>query len=245
MPSLQSAQFRHTIHFLTILREGENLYLAGGDATARGLALFDLERGNLQHCEKWITENANHDAAADQLCVVYPDAGANLLFLRQHPRERIRHQEIALEAARRLGDRAAEGRQLANLGSCYIELGEPQRAIELYQERLTLAREIGDRRGEGIAYGNLGVAYADLGAARQAIEFYEQHLNIAREVHDRRGESSALGNLGAAYSDLGETGRAIGKSDRQAIGCLAQGRELEYERAVTHPNHTHISFSHA
>lgn len=100
MPSFRQANLRHVIHYLAVLHDAEKLYLEGGDALARGLALIDLEWANVQLCQKWTTGNAERDTAAAELCVVYPDAGANILFLRQHPRERIRYQEIALATAR-------------------------------------------------------------------------------------------------------------------------------------------------
>ena len=88
-------------------------------------------------------------------------------------------------------------------------LGQPQRAIDFFQQHLVIAREIGDRRGEGQALGNLGLAYADLGQPQRAIDFHQQALVISREIGDRRGEGNALGNLGLAYADLGQPQRAI------------------------------------
>ena len=109
-----------------------------------------------------------------------------------------------------IGDRRGEGTALGNLGIAYTDLGQVEKAIGFYEQRLAIAREIGDRRGEGNALGNLGIAYAALGQVEQAIGFYEQHLAIAREIGDRRGEGAALGNLGLAYADLGQVEKAIG-----------------------------------
>jgi tetratricopeptide (TPR) repeat protein len=121
----------------------------------------------------------------------------------------------ALEIAKRLGDRRAEGRALGNLGVAYRSLGEYRRAIEYHEKHLAIARGVGDRRGEGAALGNLGIAYASLGEYRRAIEFHEQALAIYREIGDRRGEGATLGNLGIAYASLGEYRRAIEYYDEQ------------------------------
>ena len=51
---------------------------------------------------------------------------------------------------------------MGSLGDAYRVLGEPQRAIEFFEQALPIMREIGDRSGEGIALGNLGLAYANL-----------------------------------------------------------------------------------
>ena len=79
------------------------------------------------------------------------------------------------EAVRRAMTPERVGRLLGTVGIAYYRLGQVERAIGFYEQRLVIAREIGDRRGEGIALGNLGIAYADLGQVERAIDFYEQH----------------------------------------------------------------------
>lgn len=204
------AQRRHAEHYLSVLRSAKRLYKQGHESVRAGLALFDLERPNIEAGQRWAAERAESDESAARLCCDYPGAGVYCLNLRQHPRrEWIPWLEAALAAARRLKNRGAEGAHLGNLGLAYTDLGEPQRAIEYHEKALVISREFGDRRAEGSILGNLGLAYADLGETRRAIEFYEQQLAIVREIGDRRGEGNALGNLGAAYYVLGETRRAI------------------------------------
>jgi tetratricopeptide (TPR) repeat protein len=200
---------RHATHYKNVLAAAEELYHSGGEALLRGLALFDLEWGNIDAGHAWVAaQDATTDQDISQLGTAYPDA-ANILHLRQHAHERIRWLEIALAAAGRIKDRVGEGIALGNLGNAYLDLGETQKAIDLYQQALIIDREIGHRRREGTDLGNLGVAHKKFGETKRAIEFYEQQLVIVREIGDRRGEGSALGNLGNVYLDLGETQRAI------------------------------------
>ena len=98
---------------------------------------------------------------------------------------------------------------MGNLGLAYADLGQTERAIELYGQRLAIAHEFGDGWGECSALGNLGLAYAKLGQPEKAIEFHEQALVIEREIGDSRGAGNALGNLGLAYAVLGKTKKAI------------------------------------
>jgi len=200
---------RFATHYKDVLAAANKLYL-DGEWLLRGLALFDLEWGNIQAGHTWVAAQTDAaDADVARLGMSYPGAGVYVLDLRQHPQERIRWLEIALTVARRLQDRVNEGAALGNLGLAYGDLGETRCAIEFFEQRLTIACEIGDRRGEGNALGSLGNAYIVLGETRRAIHFYEQRLTIAREIGDRRGEGNALGNLGTAYAHLGETRRAI------------------------------------
>ena len=203
-------QKRFATHYRNVLAATKNLYKEGSESLLHGLALFDLEWGNIQAGHAWVAAHADtSDADVARLGITYPIAGLYVLDLRQHSREQIRWLEIALAAARRLQDRQGEGNALGNLGLAYTDLGETRSAIQFYEQALLIVRETGDRRGEGIGLGNLGIAYKNLGEIHRAIQFYEQALDIAREIGDRRGEGNAVGNLGNAYADLGETRRAI------------------------------------
>jgi tetratricopeptide (TPR) repeat protein len=215
-------RMRHAAHYLTVLGECEAFYNKGGDAVKNGIALFDVERRNIEAGQEWACLHSSEDEAVAGLCNIYPAVGVYVLMLRQPPRERISWSETALAAARQLKDRALEGRHLGNLGNAYKDLGETRHAIECYEQALVVLREIDDRTGEGVALSNLGSAYADLNETRRAIELYEQALVIAREIGDRRGEGNALGNLGNAYKDLGETRHAIECYEQ----CLAVAREI-------------------
>src|SRR6266852_184957 len=208
-PTRAGAQNRHAAYYKNVLADADRLYLQGGAATGQGLALFDTEWANIRTGQAWAAANAAVADSAARLCVEYPDAGAYVLFLRLHPRERIGWLETAVRAARQLGDRQGEGDTLGNLSNAYHALGDYRRAIQLLGQHLAIARELGHRRGEASTLGNLGNAYHTLGEYRRAIEFHEQHLAIARELGDRKGEGGALGNLGLAYRRLGEYRRAI------------------------------------
>lgn len=216
----EEASARHSLHYVQVLRFAEHLYLKGGDPLMDGLALLDLEWGNIQAGQAWAAVHASKNRETAWLCSAFPGVGPNCLSLRQHPRERIRWLEPALAAARQLSNRTAEEACLGELGIAFRRLGETRRAISFFLQALRIAREIGDWRDEGTALGNLGNAYADLGETRRAIQYLFQHLHISRKGGDRRGEGGVLGNLGIAYKNLGETRRAIEYFEQNlAIAC--------------------------
>jgi tetratricopeptide (TPR) repeat protein len=199
----------HARYYRAVLAQADDLYLKGNGNLTRGLQLFDQERVNIETGFAWAAAHAEQDDKAARLCIEYPNAGAYVLDLRLHPRERIAWLEAAVASAQRLGQRQSEGSALANLGLALADLGGTRQAIEHYESALSLHRESGDRRAEGAALGNLGSACAALGETRKAIEFYERYLAIAREISDRRSEGNALGNLGSAYFSLGEIRHAV------------------------------------
>lgn len=227
-----ATRMRHAIHYLTVLGECRERYLKGGDAIKSGLALFDIERRNIETGQEWTCQHQAKDTMAVQLCNQYPLVGAYVLKLRQHTRDYIFWLEAALAAARHLKERASEGGHLINVGIAYKNLGKMHLAIEHYEQALVISREISDRFIEASALGNLGNAYAISGEIQRAVEFFKQQLTIAREMGDRRSEEIALGNLGSAYRDLGETRRAIEfyeqalVIDREIGDRLGEGQDL-------------------
>jgi tetratricopeptide (TPR) repeat protein len=243
------AQKLHAGHYLQVLAAADNLYLKGGESVTQALAIFDIERTNIQAGHDCVAANQQEDDKAAEWCWKYPNAGAYCLALRHHPRERVRWLETALAAARRLKRRDWEGNALGNLGIAHDQMGEYRRAIDCHDQHLQIAREFSNRLQEGQALGNLGVAYDSLGEHRSAIEYHEQSLGIKREIGDRQGEANALGNLGLAYEGLGEYRRSIEHAEqhlqiaREIGNRLGEGRALgnlgnayhslgEYRRAI-------------
>lgn len=216
------AKQRHSGHYQSVLHEADALYEQGGEFMQQGLSLLDLEWHNIQAGQVWAATNAESDRAACDLCNSYPDAGKYVLDLRQHPRERIRWSEAALEGAKTLKRRKAAGRHLIALGDSYADLSEAQHAIDCYEQALETARGISDRRGEAEALSGLGAAYFLGGGLIKAREFHEQALELARTIKDSRVEAMALGNLGSTHYAIGEARVATVLFDQQ----LRIAREL-------------------
>jgi tetratricopeptide (TPR) repeat protein len=94
--------------------------------------------------------------------------------------------EAALAAARRAGDRAAEGRTLNNLGNAYYGLRRLVEAVDCYQQSLAICWEAGDRYSEGTALGNLGYAYQELRQPGRAAECWREAAAAMPDAGDRK-----------------------------------------------------------
>ena len=210
-----AVRLRHAQYYALIAAGADELYKQGGENVLLGLKLFDMERANIDAGWNWAREQAEEQPESmsqeiGEILLAYANATIYVGDLRYDKRrERIPQLEAALEAARRLSHKEAEGGTLGNLGLAYADLGEPRKAIQYHEQHLKIARLIGDRWSEGSALGNLGNVYAALGEPREAIQYYEQSLVIAHEIGDRQRQGNALGNLGNAYVDLGEPRKAI------------------------------------
>ncbi|MDJ0864779.1 MAG: winged helix-turn-helix domain-containing protein [Myxococcota bacterium] len=110
---------------------------------------------------------------------------------------------------RETGDRRGAWIGIDSLGSPYLALGEPLRAIKLYEAWLALARDFGDRRGEQVALTKIGSTLRSLGEPERARPYYESWLAIAREMGDRLGEGYALSYLSGLHLELGEPDEAL------------------------------------
>ena len=163
----------------------------GGDGIQTGLELFDIEKTNIQAGWDWAERNLRQSSAAASLCSSYPDAGAYVLDLRLHPREKIRWLETAVAVARQLKDRGAEGRHLGNLGNAYKNLGDARKAIEYYDQALAISREIGDRRGEGNHSWNLGLEYEKAGDLERAADLMQVCVDYERKIGHPDAEKDA------------------------------------------------------
>jgi tetratricopeptide (TPR) repeat protein len=205
----RTARLRYAEQVIRLLDQANRRYQSGGEGVLEGLACFDQERGHREAVREWLWAQPSAPNI-DKLICDEAFATVSIEELRDPVQVvRIPRWTQAVTAARKRGDRQAEGSALSNLGIAYAELGQEHISISYYEQHLAIAREIGDRRGEGNGLGNLGIAYWALGETCIAINYYEQHLAIAREMGDRRGEGRVLGNLGNAYWVLGETRKAI------------------------------------
>ncbi len=176
-------QVRFITHYQGVSIASNKLIREGGESRARGLALFDLEWDNIQAVIAWQSDIIRAGEALLAAQAEALDAGA-AFDLRQHSRELILRMELSLGLARHLQDRKMEAVALGYLGLTYATLGETNRAIEFYQQRLTIEREIGDRRGEGGALWNMSLALDELGERAQAIHHAEQALTIFEQIED-------------------------------------------------------------
>ena len=131
---------------------------------------------------------------------------------------------IALESARRAGNRQGEAWVLNNLGDALGRTHESE-GIGHLEQALAIRHEIGDRMGEAQAANNLADAYEHLGRMDEAIGLLRRALDLNRDVGDRYGEGVALSNLGAALLGVNRA--------EDGIDSLQQARRVFAEVGYT------------
>jgi DNA-binding SARP family transcriptional activator/tetratricopeptide (TPR) repeat protein len=174
-------------------------FTTAGDA----LSWYDSERVNLVAATRQAAESGQHDVAwrlPASLWIFFQS--------RNNWADCISTHRIALDSARRLGDRQGEAWVLDDLGYALGITGDGD-GIGYLEEALTIRRQIGDRIGEAHATNNLADAYRALGRKTEALEALRRALELNREVGYRLGEGVVLVNLGDVLLALDRTGEAI------------------------------------
>jgi tetratricopeptide (TPR) repeat protein len=177
------------------------------------LAWLDAERPNLVAAIS-LAADTGHDSHARDI----PLALFGFFDLRKHWAAWIATHQIALSAARRLGDRRGEGIVLNNLGVAYRQRRRFDEALTCHAQALNISESTGDRHGEGRALNNSGITYRDLRQFDDALACLQRAIATYREISDRRGEAEALYNLGKTYEEL--------RRFDDAVACFQQALTL-------------------
>ncbi|MFI9380490.1 ATP-binding protein [Kutzneria sp. NPDC052558] len=104
----------------------------------------------------------------------------------------LRSHELARQAARRLGDRAAEGWVVTNLAEGYRRMGDLEQAGRLYDEARALRGRVGDRYGLAWALAGSAFLAADLRDHTRARSLADQATQIFVEYNDIQGQALCL-----------------------------------------------------
>jgi tetratricopeptide (TPR) repeat protein len=136
-----------------------------------------------------------------------------------HPADAVAVHTEACNAARSMGDRAAEAAALVNLAVVHWQLGRYPEAIEGLDRALELFRELDDDRGAARALGNLGVVHSSTGASEQSADYHTQALDRFVALGDRVGEANTLTNLGDVLIRLGRNPEAA-EHHRRALAIF-------------------------
>ncbi|MGH3625021.1 MAG: AfsR/SARP family transcriptional regulator [Sciscionella sp.] len=131
-----------------------------------------------------------------------------------HPRDERIHcvpvADAALDSARALADRHAEGIMLADKGTGLARSGHAEDAAECYRQALALHRITGDRAHEAMTMNGLGVTLAESGALADAAESLERAHELSTELGDDLATASSVGSLGLCNAQLGNYELALG-----------------------------------
>jgi DNA-binding SARP family transcriptional activator len=133
------------------------------------------------------------------------------VFLHRRGRwhDRAATQRAALEAARRLGDRAAQARSHRHLGFADADLGRYADAERHLGRALALSEAAGDLAGQAWAHYHRNLVEGLQGRDADALAAAQRALELFQAAGDRVGQASALTDVGWYHARLGHHRQAL------------------------------------
>jgi hypothetical protein len=109
--------------------------------------------------------------------------------------EAITAMEESLRIGEKMGARSSQAINLLNLAYCHYQLGDLDRAIEMYSRARTMLASSGRLSSLQIALGNTGNVYFARQDYKTAQTYYNEAVQLARQVHDPAWEAVWSGNM--------------------------------------------------
>jgi len=158
----------------------------------RALSWARVERSNLLACLDIVTR-----AGLPAQVIALTAALASLLRHDGPWTEAIGLHTMAVQAARRLGDRLAEANAQNDQAILRYLTGDSQGAADAAATALAIYRDLGDRQGQANALNHLGNVWVGRGDYRDAADGLGEALAIYRDLGDRQGQANTLTLLGS------------------------------------------------
>jgi DNA-binding SARP family transcriptional activator/tetratricopeptide (TPR) repeat protein len=135
-------------------------------------------------------------------------------------------QEAALDALRRLGEKAGQAQAHRDIGRTLAQLGRYVEAQTQLGHAVDLYSELGDDAGRARTHHNLGWLWQAQGRYHDALGHSEEALRLFQRVGDRVGQARALNGTGWIHAQLGD--------HRRSLDCCQQALALMRELGDRH-----------
>lgn len=173
------------------------------------------ERANLLACLDHATESGPPDR------IIAFTVGLTALLRQDGPWvDAVARHQVALQAARRSGDRSHQAYFLNQLGTMRHLIGDFRASKLVLEEALGICTDLADQLGQANTQLELGIVGRFTGDYADAVQALEAALDIYRALADQRGQANALLELGACRR------RLKGTDYRAAADTLQQSLEL-------------------
>jgi DNA-binding SARP family transcriptional activator/tetratricopeptide (TPR) repeat protein len=189
------------------------------DAQDQAKRWFELERANLVTLTRRAAEIGRHEAVWR--------LAACLNVARDHDvRELLEVHELGRASAAAIGDQAAVGGCLTNMGTTYARLDDHVQAGRCFEQAYQAFRDAGDSRGEAVSQHNLGAIYLKIGKPAEAIKWHRQALAAFSTANDEWAIANVQRWLGDDYRKLDK----LDEANRHYVDSLHLSQSLRDHR---------------
>lgn len=154
-----------------------------------------------------------------------------LTMRQQHYSESIDWSNSGLDVARRLRNRALETKLLANLGWCYYQMGDYERALASFTVTEASSAQLGLLKDQMLWTNNLGLIQSQQRDYIGAEAYYKKSLDIARKLENKSAAAIALNNLAASALET----KQFDLAERYNSESLKLQREIGDKAAELYP----------
>ena len=165
----------------------------------QAITWLGTERANLRACAGYAAAHARL-AHATRI----PIAIGDFLHTHGHWSEAVSLGQVALTAARTIGDRQGQAWALSQLGMVQQLTGDYEAAAASQTQALQLFRDLGDCHGQACALSQLGTVQRLTGEYPAAAASLTQALQLSRDLGDRHGQAWVLNQLGMVQQRTGD-----------------------------------------
>jgi CHAT domain-containing protein len=132
-------------------------------------------------------------------------------------------QRIAMESGWEDLTESAQG----NLGWAYFELGDKEKALELFLSAAQTAARLGNLRFEIKWLANAGLIYQDRGDSSEAVKVYQRSLDLAEKIASKQDVVNSLVDLAYLSIDAGKFDAANSYLSQATPLIRASGNRLD------------------
>jgi tetratricopeptide (TPR) repeat protein len=233
---LAETRRRHALYYTGFAQDAAaQLY---GPAQLAALDRLEAEHDNLRAALAWSLDAVAGDGERTSIGLRLASALTKFWYQHGHIIEGRRWLERAIaltaEDAQEPLARLAHG-----LGILFIQLGELDEAIRLFERSLVIWRELGDAEQQARELNSLGITRLHRGELDAARSLLEESIAMAREIGSDPRLATALTNLGQVEGAAGNYGRAT-QLLHEALDLDRKHGDLQGE-AVDHQSLAEIS----
>jgi CHAT domain-containing protein/predicted negative regulator of RcsB-dependent stress response len=138
-----------------------------------------------------------------------PGAQASGALLAPESQAQLRQLQGALNTAIAARDARTAGKMLNQIGELWLNLGNPQNALEAYNKAVAAATLAQDAEQGVAALNGLGNVARNQGQSQEALQAYQRALDVATAQGVAAGKADALNGMALTYASIKQPDKAL------------------------------------
>ncbi len=115
----------------------------------------------------------------------------------------------ALDYLRTSNDFKAEGYLLNNIGSCYLDAGDYDKAFDFFSRSIECKKKAGDFQGEVFSCNNIAESFLRRHRGEEALPYIRRAVALADSIGDPLSQCVSYETFAGYYRDRGDYGKAL------------------------------------